>query len=114
MSVSTNNEDTLNEAVVVAASSSRPAVRAPGRIKRSDLDLERLGQDFQFGVGYATQLSFDFRQRGPAQVPPKNATPSRQCLLGDVLLITQLPHLRPDNVLRFGHAPFSELDPTKA
>jgi len=81
-----------------------------GRIERGDLNSECTGQDVQLRVSHTAELRLDFRQRSPAQIPAEYATPSCEAFLGYSQLITQLPNLRPDNVLCFGHAPISELD----
>jgi ankyrin repeat protein len=77
------------------------------------LNLERIGQDFQFHVSNTPQPGFNFGQSGTAQIPSKYAAPSGQGFLSYVLLIAQFPHLRPDDVLLLGHAPISELDPIR-
>jgi hypothetical protein len=81
-----------------------------GRKERVDLHLEGLGQNDQFRVRHAPELRFDFRERGAAQLPTLKRTARGEHFLRQLLLITQFSYLRADNVLRFGHAPKTELD----
>lgn len=70
--------------------------------------LESFGEDDQFYIGDTAQLRFDFRQRGPAWLQAANAATGGKPLLRQVLLVMQLPDLRPHHVLAFGHAPKME------
>lgn len=78
--------------------------------KRANINFERSCQNDQFGIGYAAQLRFDFRERSAAQIPALNRTTRGKHFLREFLLITQLSDLRADYVLRFCHAPKTELD----
>ena len=81
-----------------------------GRQDRVDFHFESLCQNDQFGIRDAAKLRFDFGERATAQIPSENRTTGGEHFLRQFLLITQLSDLRPDNVLRFGHAPKTELD----
>ena len=74
--------------------------------------LERPSQNHQFGIRDATKLRFNFRERAATQIPAENRTAGGEHCLRHFLLITQLPDLRANNVLRFSHAPKMELDTT--
>jgi len=80
-----------------------------GRQQRCRFHFERLCQDNQFGISYATKLRFNFREGAAAQLQSKHRTARRKQFLRQSLLVTQFPDLRTDNVLRFGHAPIMEL-----
>ena len=77
---------------------------------RADFHLERLRQNHQFGIRDAAKLRLDFGKRAPAQIPAEDRTAGGEHFLRQSLLVAQLPDLRPDDVLRFGHAPKTELD----
>jgi hypothetical protein len=81
------------------------------RKKRADIHLDRICQNHQFGICHAAKLRLNFRERGAAQIPSLNRAARGKHFLRQFLLIAQLSDLRPDNVLRFGHAPKTELDP---
>jgi len=81
-----------------------------GRQDFFDFHLERPCQDDQLGVRDATKLRLDFGERAPAQIPTAQRAAGGEHRLRQFLLVTQLPDLRPDNVLRFRHAPKTELD----
>lgn len=81
-----------------------------GRQQCRRFHFERLRQDNQFGIRYATKLRFNFREGAAAQFQPEHRTARREQFLCQSLLVTQFPDLRADNVLRFGHAPIMELD----
>jgi hypothetical protein len=81
-----------------------------GRQDRINFHLESLCQNNQFSVRDTAKPRFDFGERATAQIPSKNRTAGGKHFLRHFLLITQLPDLRPDNVLRFCHAPKTELD----
>lgn len=80
------------------------------RQKQVHVCFERLGQNDQFGVRDAAKLCFNFRERGSAQIPSEKRAAGGKHFLRQLLLVTQFPNLRADNVLRFGHAPKMELD----
>jgi hypothetical protein len=81
-----------------------------GRQERVDFHFEGLCQNDQFGVRNAAKLRLDFRKRATAQIPSEDRTAGGKHFLRHVLLVAQLSDLRPYNVLRFSHAPKTELD----
>src|SRR5882672_4802875 len=81
-----------------------------GRQERVDFHFESLCENDQFSVRDAAKLRLDFRKRATAQVPSENRTAGGKHFLRHVLLVAQFSDLRPDNVLRFSHAPKTELD----
>ena len=74
--------------------------------------LERLGQRLEFTVGHTPELGPDLGEGCAAHVQAQHLTAGGQHCLRHVLLVAQLPHLRPDDVLHVGHAPILELDPS--
>jgi len=90
----------------LSASVARPF----GRQNCADFHLERLRQNDQFGIRDAAKLRFYLGKRSTAQIPAEDRTAGGEHFLRQPLLVAQLPDLRPDNVLWFGHAPKTELD----
>lgn len=84
--------------------------RLSRRQNRADFHFESLCQNDQFGIRDTAKPRFDFGKCATAQIPTENRTAGGEHFLRQFLLITQLSDLRPDNVLRFGHAPKTELD----
>jgi hypothetical protein len=97
----------------------RPSARTSalllGREERGCIHLECFGQDCQFSVSDAAQLSFNLRERPPTQFQPQHRAACGKKLLRQSLLVTQFSDLRAGNVLRLfmfssRHAPKMELD----
>lgn len=82
----------------------------PHRQEGVHFHLESLCQNDQLGICHAAKLRFNLRERGTAQIPSLNRTASGEHFLRQSLLIAQLSDLRANDVLRFGHAPKTELD----
>jgi hypothetical protein len=77
------------------------------------IHFQRFRQNDQFGICDAAKSRFNFRECASTQIPSENRAAGSKHLLRQFLLITQFSDLRSDNILRFGHAPKTELD-TKA
>ena len=74
------------------------------REKGVGVHFERLGQYDQLGIGDATELGFDFRERSATQFQTQDRATGGKHLLRHPSLVTQFPDFRPDDVSRFGHA----------
>jgi hypothetical protein len=62
------------------------------------MNPQRLGQLQDFDVGNAPELGFDLGQTFPADVPTDYLAFGREGRLGQPLLVSDPPKLRPDNV----------------
>jgi hypothetical protein len=67
-----------------------------GRKQLDDLDAEDFGEKQQFAVRRAPELGFQFGHGFTADIPAFHLQPCRECFLGPVLLIAELPHRRAD------------------
>ncbi len=81
-----------------------------GRQQNCGFDFERPRKHDQFGICDATKLRLDLRECATTQVQSEDGAARGKQFLGQPLLVAEFPDLRANNVLRFRHAPKTELD----